>query len=219
MDYYRKIGSAIDSSDRFEEDYSISAIQKGNLIHKFCEHYRLGMDGLVLMEKVCKSFGISYNDDIGQELQPYINNYLKQYNEDYDEVYIERPFYLKVKDSFITGVIDRINIKDKRAEIIDFKTNSVNNKRKLIGQYEPQLQLYAYVVKEIMGIDIDKARISFLANGDYGDIDIGEKKLEENISNIEGFIEFVSEHSRISDYRKSEKCSIYCKHKSICDLE
>lgn len=219
MDYYRKMTNSVESIERVEEEQSLSAIQKGNLVHKFCEHYRLGMDKTILIEKICKSFGISYNNDIGKELQPYIDNYLKQYNEDYDKKYIEKPFYLKVKDSFITGIIDRINIKDNKAEIIDFKTNEVKNKEVLANQYKPQLQLYAYVVKEIMGITIDKARILFLANGDYEDIDIDKDALQENISGIESFMQFVSEHNNLLDYKKSERCSSYCKHKSICDLE
>lgn len=219
MDYYRKIAREIGPGDRFEEEYSLSAIEKGNLVHKFCEQYRLDMDEAILIEKVCKSFGISYDDDIKKELQPYIDNYLKQYDENYDNVYIEKEFYLKVGDSFITGVIDRINIKDNKAEIIDFKTNKVRNKSRLIEQYTPQLQLYAYAVKKILGIDIDKARILFLSNGDYADIPIDKNQLEENLSDIEKFMEFISEHNHILDYKQSERCSDYCKHKLICSLE
>jgi ATP-dependent helicase/nuclease subunit A len=230
MDYYRKISGMInlEKLDRdldenldedIEENYSLSPIVKGNLVHKFCEHYKLGVDKIVLTEKICKSFGILYTDEIQNELNPYIENYLDHYREDYDKVYIEKEFYLKIDDSFITGIIDRINIKDNVAEIVDFKTNIVKNKKSLINQYTPQLQLYTYVVKEIMGINVDRARILFLANGHYEDIKIDDSALEKNIYNIKEFIDFVSNHSDLLDYKKSYRCSDYCKHKSICDLE
>lgn len=230
MDYYRKISGIInlENLDRnlddnldedIEENYSLSPIEKGNLVHKFCEHYKLGVDKIALTEKVCKSFGIFYTDEIQNELNPYIENYLNHYREDYDKVYMEKEFYLKIDDSFITGIIDRINIKDNVAEIVDFKTNIVKNKKNLINQYTPQLQLYAYVVKEIMGINVDRARILFLANGHYEDIKIDDSSLERNISNIKEFIDFVANHSNLLDYKKSNRCSEYCKHKSICDLE
>lgn len=230
MDYYRKISGIInlenlgrDIDEELDEDmegnYYLSPIEKGNLVHKFCEHYKLGVDKTALTEKVCKTFRIPYTDEVQNELNPYIENYLNNYREDYDKVYMEKEFYLKIDDSFITGVIDRINIKDNSVEIVDFKTNSVKNKNNLINQYTPQLQLYAYVVKEIMGLNVDRARILFLANGEYEDIKIDDSALERNIDNIKEFIDFVSNHSDISDYKKSNRCSDYCKHKSICDLE
>ena len=223
MDYYKRISGRVEvESDLgidFEEEYSISAIEKGNIIHKFCEEYNLDLDENELMEEITKSFGIKYDDEMKKELQPYMDNYLKQYSEDWDKVYIEKEFYLKVGDGFITGVIDRINIKDNKAEIIDFKTNRMTNKDRLIKQYTPQLQLYAYVVQEIMGIKIEKARLSFLINGDYADISIGKDDLEANLLNIKEFMEFVRANGDIEDYKKSEKCNDYCPHKLMCSLE
>ena len=229
MDYYRKVSGnlkieteeeiEIDIDVDFEEEYSISAIEKGNIIHKFCEQYNSGLDENILIQDICKSFGVGYNDQMKKELRPYIDNYLKDYKEDWDKVYIEKEFYLKIGDSYITGIIDRINIKDNKAEIIDFKTNKMGNKNRLIKQYTPQLQLYAYVIKGVMGMEIERARLSFLENGDHGDILIEKEDLEKNLNNIKEFIEFVRSNGDISDYKQSEKCNDYCKHKLICSLE
>src|SRR5699024_7194499 len=142
-----------------------------------------------LIEDICNSFGVDYNVEVEEELKPYIDNYLKQYDENQDKVYIEKEFHLRVGDNFITGIIDRINVKDKRVEIIDYKTNKIRNKSRLIEEYTPQLQLYAYVVKEAMGLDLKRARISFLETGDHVDIPIGEKELEDNLSKIKAFMD------------------------------
>lgn len=219
LDYYSKIYAPDEVKNVIEGDYSLGSMEKGNMVHKFCEHYRLGMDINTLLGKVCKSFGLSYDTSIYEELKPYINNYLKIYNEDFDKTYVEKGFYLKINNSYITGAIDRINIKDGKAEILDYKTNKVVNYKQLIEKYRPQIQLYAYVVKEIMNIEIHRARIVFLENGELADIPVDNKALQGNIEDIKNFIDFVSRNRSVSDYSKSKECMRYCRHKYFCELD
>jgi ATP-dependent helicase/nuclease subunit A len=219
MNYYRKMPSIIEENQVSNQTVFLNSIDKGNIIHKFCQYYRLGIDKSILLKKVCQSFGFIYNEELELLLNPYIKSYISKYKEDYDEFFVEKPFYVKVGDSYMKGIIDRINIKNGKAEIVDFKTNKVYNKNKLIKTYEPQLLLYTYVVKEVMGIDVDKVRILFLENGEYGDIFIEEEKLLNNLNNIQQFIDFVSINSNILDYEKSKKCSDYCEYKSLCSIE
>lgn len=219
LDHYKRISSTEINNYDFEQEYILSGIDKGNLIHSFCEHYRLDMEIIPLVKRITKSFGLPYNEKIYDELKPYIENYLKEYREDYDKVYFEKLFYLSFNNTYINGVIDRINIKDNKATIIDYKTNKLINKEELIEHYTPQLQLYAYIVKEILGTPIDKSRIHLLENGEFVDIPVDEEDLQTNLYNIEKFIEFVLNNNDINDYRKSDKCNIYCKHKSICEIE
>ena len=218
FDYYRKL-SHIGLELRTEKEQIISSIQKGNIIHKFCQYYKLDMDVEELLRNICKSFGIYYTSSIYGELKLYIENYLKLYNEDYDKTFIEKTFYLKLKDKYITGVIDRINIKGQKAEIVDYKTNKVINKHSLMEYYKPQLQLYSYVVKNIMDIEIHKTNIIFLENGESIDIPVDNNSLRENIYWIERFMDFTSRKENIYDYEKSNRCPSYCKYKGICDLE
>ncbi len=224
MDYYRNISGEInqevdfDESTEEDEEFLISPIEKGNIVHKFCEDYREGKNKNSLIKEIFISFGMDYSEELEEEIKPYINNFLKEYDENYDKIYREKEFYLKVEDSFITGIIDRININKNKGEIIDFKTNKVRSKSKLKEQYTPQLQLYAYAVKEIMGIEIEKSRISFLESGDFIDVPVDDKSLKENLENIRDFMKFVSSNNDISDYEESERCSKNCKYKSICSL-
>ena len=126
---------------------------------------------------------------------------------------------MKVKDYYITGVIDRINIYGDKAEILDYKTNKIENLDYLVYKYTPQLQLYAYVVSEIMKMEIERARIVFLENGQYVDIPIDDESLMKNLKDLEEFMIFVSNKSNILDYPRSNRCNKYCKHTSFCDLE
>ena len=50
-------------------------------------------------------------------------------------------FFYKLDNGIIYGIIDRIYIRGDCIEIVDFKTNKVNNKQYLINKYTPQLQL------------------------------------------------------------------------------
>ena len=218
FDYYRKL-SNIGIEPIPEKEQLISSIQKGNIIHKFCEYYKSNMNPEDLLKDICKSIGVYYTNTIYMELKPYIENYLKLYKEDYDKTFIEKSFYLKIGDSYITGVIDRINIKEQKAEIIDYKTNRLINKRFLVEYYKPQLQLYSHVVKNIMKIEIHKTKIVFLENGESVDIPVDDNSLKENIYNIERFMDFTSGNDNIYDYEKSSTCPSYCKYRGICDLE
>ncbi|NLV87794.1 MAG: UvrD-helicase domain-containing protein [Tissierellia bacterium] len=219
LDYYRKLASVVDEEVDVKDDKYLDGIEKGNIVHKFCEHYRLGVDGKKLLERLTIACGIPYTDEIYEELKVYIDNYIMLYREDYERVYMERPFYLKIKDYYITGIIDRINIHNGKAEILDYKTNKIENLDYLVYKYTPQLQLYAYVVKEIMNIDIERASIILLENGQSVDIPIDQESLINNLKNLEDFMDFVSNNSSILDYNKANKCNHYCKHRSFCDLE
>ncbi|NLJ79061.1 MAG: UvrD-helicase domain-containing protein, partial [Tissierellia bacterium] len=150
----------------------LDPITRGNIVHKFCEYYREGIEPQDSIERIANSFGIDYDSAVARELDPYIQNYLKHYNEDYTEFYTERSFHLKTGGSYITGIIDRINIKDGKAEIIDLKTNRVHDIGALLKMYEPQLQLYTHAFQTISGIEVEAARILFLETGDWADVDI-----------------------------------------------
>ena len=125
---------------------------------------------------------------------------------------------MQIENTYIHGIIDRINIKNNQAEIIDFKTNKVDNKNDLIKYDQPQLQLYAYVVKKIMNIEISGAYILFLETGELEKVDISPEALDRNFKEISNFIEFVNENSSIEQYEKIHNCGEYCKYKLLCNI-
>ena len=167
MDYYKKLPFEYYIKNQIggRQEGIIQILNpttRGNIVHKFCEYYRRDMEPRKLMEKVVNSFGIEYSEEIEIKLNPYIENYLKNYKDDYDKFYTEKNFYLKIEDTYINGIIDRINIKKNKAEILDFKTNKVYNKDYLLNTYRPQLQLYANAFQRISNIEVERACILFL---------------------------------------------------------
>lgn len=210
----------IDTDEELEEKdskYELAPIQKGIVIHEFCESYRYGMDERELVEKILYKSGLIYNEETYKSLEKYIKNYLKHYNEDGDQIYYEKPFFLQLDSAYITGYIDKLIISDNKISILDFKTNKVYNKSKLIERYTPQIQLYAYAANKILNLPIKNASILFLENGENINIQVEEDALQRNIELIQEFIDFTIYHNSIDDYEESEKCIEYCKYKSLCN--
>lgn len=213
--YYGKTGSYGGGIDIEVIPTSLTAIDKGNIVHKFAQLYNSSMDVDELIKDVTLSFGFNYEEDIKKSLMPYVKNYLKIYSEDYDQVFLERPFHIKIEDNYLNGVIDRINIKGDTVEVLDIKTNRMKDKKSLINQYTPQLQIYAYAVGKIMKKAVTKASVLFLETGELVDISIAESELLANVENVRAFIDFVENHNKIEDYIKSSNCT-YCNYKPIC---
>lgn len=217
MDYYHgKSEIYMPNTNMVETQVnSLNAIDKGNIIHKFAQLYNSSSVVEDLLNEITLSFGFSFDDRTKKELMPYIDNYLNMYSEDYDEVFLEKPFHIKIGDSYLNGIIDRINIKGDKIEVVDLKTNRLRDKNILIDEYTPQLQIYAYAVGKILNKPVSKASILFLESGEKVEVSLDQKEIRDNIKSINLFIDFVESHNNINDYEKSSKCK-YCNYERIC---
>lgn len=218
MDYYWKLDADLLGHKDELETSGLSGVDRGNVVHRFCRVYRYGMDKESLLRDIVSSYGISYDRDVYMDLSTYIDNYLSDYSEDYNHIYSEKPFHIKLGDTYITGVIDRIVIKGDKIEILDFKTNRLWNKEYLVHYYEPQLQLYAYAVEKILGKKVNRADIFFLEDGEKKSVDISSEVLEKNIESIVEFIDYVRENKDIDRYFKTNYCDKKCPHMEFCNL-
>ncbi len=81
------------------------------------------------------------------------------------EVYNERRFAVHVDNSILSGTIDRLVLfrvagKPAAADIVDFKTDAVNDApqdvERLVEHYAPQLRAYRRAVEAIFGIPADR---------------------------------------------------------------
>lgn len=197
-------------------DTVVSGIDKGNIIHKFCQLYDGDKDDKLLLKDIVKSYGIKFNDSIYEELRTYIENYKQYYEIKYEKMYIEKPFNIKIDDFYMSGVIDRINISKEGIEIVDLKTNRLYNKKNLIEQYSPQLRFYAYVVEKVFKKKINKSSILFLENGEKIDIDISDEKIVSTITELKEFFEFVNNNSNMESYDTSNNCTM-CQYNNFCN--
>lgn len=201
-----------------EEEYIqgvIPALDRGKIVHRFCELYRGEDKYEEVLKNIVESFGYDYSEDVKRELGVFIDNYLDFYRKDYDKIYSEEEFYLKIEDTYISGIIDRIYVRDNLAYIYDFKTNLVGEPDELKDFYSPQLKLYAYAVEKLLGIRVEAASILFLKDGSEIEIDIDRESILNNIDELIEFVRFVEEHNNIEDYMKSSNCN-YCNYRQIC---
>lgn len=202
-----------------DEDPLITPIEKGLIVHDFCENYRLGMDKKDLIEKIVHKNGLDYSEEIYSFLETNINNYLSHYSEDYDHIYYEKPFFLQLDGAYISGYIDKLAISDGKIIIEDFKTNKLYKMAELVEKYTPQIQLYSYVSKRILNLPIESASILFLENGEKIELPVDDLSLKENVDRIQAFINFIRNKNKVEFYEKTRSCSQYCKYRSICDLK
>lgn len=222
MSYYKRI--PIEEIEIQEEvlDYNkgnnniLDPIKKGLIVHQVCENYDNERDIDSLIEKSIVLHQVNPTDDITKEIKKYVNNYANFYKNDYDKFYNEKKFYYKLGDKYIYGIIDRINIRNNRAEIIDFKTNRVTNKDLIKNNYKNQIQIYTKAFKDIYNIEISRAGLLMLETGEFIDIDISEENLDKNIKSIKEFINFVTNNKDIKDYPKNECNCSYCDFKDFC---
>lgn len=224
MTYYKSLPvEDILADDEYQgqnegEKYLIDPLVKGLIVHKICEIYEKGMDVEELVTNVVEMNNISPTKEIVKDINIYVDNYIKYYTDGYDKVFNEKQFYYKIMDRVLYGVIDRINIKDGVAEIIDFKTNKVTSKKMIINKYAPQIQLYAAAFKDIYNIEVKRAGLLMLKNGEFIEVPIDETSLIRNKREIEEFIKFVDVNKSIDDYEKNLKNCEYCRFKEICKI-
>jgi len=81
------------------------------------------------------------------------------------ELFLERLFYYRTKDSFITGKLDRLDLNGEKAEIIDYKTGKYRG-NSLSRRYRLQLSVYMAAVCDILKIAPGHTTGSILFLGD-----------------------------------------------------
>lgn len=197
----------------------LSAIDKGNVIHKFCELYDSKLNKEELIKEIAISLGLELDSSQYSELLIYADNYIN-YNDKQNaaKIYKEKPFYIGLGQSYLYGIIDRINISGDEVSIVDYKTNRLTNKNSLINHYKNQLVFYAYVVEKILKKKVGKASLLFLESGEEVQIDISSDAKDRIVEEIVDFMDFVEKNSSIEDYSAADHCNDYCKHKSLCNI-
>lgn len=132
-------------------------------------------------------------------------------------MHIERGFDYAIDDFKIKGRIDRIDLlKDdggkKYVEIIDYKTGKAKDVKE--AQKEWQLQLYAYIVEETMGLIVSKASYIYVESGQKVEVKVDAKRKKEVLDNIREIVKKIRE----GDFTipKNHDCR-FCTHREICE--
>ncbi len=143
----------------------------------------------------------------------------KLYSEDQRPFMLEQPFKLKIGKYCISGIIDRVDLKDRKdgqqvVEIIDYKTGKTRLQKEV--DKDLQLAIYAMAARQVFKIEPEKLSLMFLDEGlkieTSGE---GMKKFEEKI--VEK-VEKVGEGIGRGDFTATPGyiCK-FCDYRDICE--
>ena len=122
-------------------------LTRGEKIHKYLENITLiGFNGRVTKDKIISGFEDNYTKDC-------IKNFLNSDLWDFSEIkslLLEQLFYWKVKNYFIVGKLDRVDMrKDNKMRVIDYKISKHLRVKKNISKNQSgnlhSFQLKAYI--------------------------------------------------------------------------
>jgi ATP-dependent exoDNAse (exonuclease V) beta subunit len=140
-----------------------------------------------------------------------VNNYYK--SEIYKQISSfqnyrnEYEIYIKQKDFYLYGIIDKLIVENKTAQIIDYKTDSLKkySAQEKLENYKYQLMFYAYLVKKINPeVETVVCKLIFIEKPDeIAEINVTSEMLNEFEAKI---------YSAINEMRKG----IYNKNKNHC---
>lgn len=146
----------------------------GNLVHAVLQNWDFDLSGLKdCFERELRRSALGPDED--QKVLTQALRLLQRFAESPtaeeirkgNEVYSEVPFILKLEDSQIEGIIDKLyRNRSGRLTVIDYKTDPVlkEDVPKKAEEYRPQLETYALASHRLFGEEIETALV-FLAPG------------------------------------------------------
>jgi DNA helicase II / ATP-dependent DNA helicase PcrA len=131
-----------------------------------------------------------------------------------EEMFLERLFYYRARDSFITGKLDRLDLNGKKAEIIDYKTGK-GRSDSLPGRYRLQLSVYMAAVCDILGIAPGHitGSILFLGDGKIITVQGKGKDIKDDIGILTDAIYQIKKEN--FDPAQGRICST-CSYRNLC---
>lgn len=154
------------------EEPALTGIQFGNVLHRVMENVtqRVNLDDQI--EHACRLEGFDKVD--GQKITPHVKPLVEHYQrsgwfrieQESQAVWNELPFYYRLADDTISGVIDKVLVNaNGKAIILDFKTNRIRGEahlQRLVSGYALQMDVYTAVVRELLNMPVKEAVLYFL---------------------------------------------------------
>ena len=103
-------------------------------------------------------------DDIISDLNSFYDSEEFKYINSFPECHNEFEVYLKEKDFYLFGILDKFIINDKKIIIVDYKTDNIDQHQlsSRAEKYLPQLKFYAYIVSRLFNKSLEiEGRIIF----------------------------------------------------------
>ncbi len=166
------------SDEEQKKSLSMFGDVKGRAIHKILQQEIDKSDLKETAEKMIKQEAIFNNDNklFGELTSEIVSDLLNFYeSKSYTEIKQGKDYrsefevYTKESDYFLYGIIDRLIIDEKKAIIIDFKTDNLsqNEIEKRFETYLTQLRFYSYIVSRLFrAIEEFHLKIIFIKHPD-----------------------------------------------------
>ena len=157
-----------------QEGKALSPLTRGSVLHRCLEEY--AKNRTVDLDAVLAGFPevlsldqearMRFVEEAGMVLRSITGSEdLSWIFEQRSDSYSELPFLYRKGNDIISGIIDRVVVKDGIAYIIDYKAISVANDEALqnwIDHYRPQIRVYCEAVGELFKIERIKGYLLFL---------------------------------------------------------
>ncbi len=145
----------------------LDPLQRGNIVHRVCEHLRPQTDKIKLLEWAISMEGLTLRPAEKQELLKIIDGYTESsyYRQSIEQqVEHEVEFSVPINKSIITGTVDQIIHGDTGLKIMDLKTNQISSEQvpKIARSYYWQLNIYAWAVQKLTNKPIVETGLYFL---------------------------------------------------------
>jgi ATP-dependent helicase/nuclease subunit B len=200
----------------------------GHLLHKILnslyskqksfssvENLKSEFHRLLQIEKFEKTYKTFWT----QKLESFFRNEIKRFNSGIKVLEVEKKFEIDDFHGFkLSGVIDRIDkLPNGEIAVIDYKTTEPSkffNSNSQKNEHDFQLLFYYSILKEL-GYKISEENL-FYYNLSSGKLIENSRTFEDFHSELENLKELEKEKI---DFFESEKCSIFCEYKTICNKQ
>jgi ATP-dependent helicase/nuclease subunit A len=156
------------------ENRAVSPFTRGSVLHRCLEEYTKSgtydIDRITAEYPEIMTLGHDAQNNVKVDAKSILRSVLGNRDsawifESRDTSYSELPFLYKKGHSLVSGVIDRVVIKDGQGFVVDYKSILIENDDALISwkeYYRPQIKVYCEAVKEIFRLDRVEGYLLFL---------------------------------------------------------
>ncbi len=184
------------SAGNAEEEDLPSPADFGTAMHRALElldFRRADEESLLrVLREAFRALPVASQEEAGKILTEFSKSPLFERLSQARKVYREIPFILNERHGLIHGVIDVLfQDRDNRWHVLDYKTAEGSPEKLQASGYEMQIALYAYAVKQILGVEPASGILYFLRNSwehktiwkpaDFGPLQVKIRQEQEKI--------------------------------------
>ena len=168
------VGSLDETPFASDEARYISPLTRGSVLHRCLEEYTKAgaydIDRIIAEYPEIMTLGHDAQHNVTVAIESIVSSVLGNQDsawifERRDRSYSELPFLYKKGQSLVSGIIDRVVIREGIGFVVDYKSILIENDEALKSwkeHYRPQIRVYCEAVKEIFGLERVDGYLLFL---------------------------------------------------------